>query len=125
MACILVVDDDELLRQVFANGLDQAGHYIEEAEHGGRAIEKLERRTFDLVIIDLLMPVREGIETIMEIRRRWPGVRIIAMSAGAKRMSPDGLLGLAEGLGAHEALVKPISLDVLLMSVDRVLNEAA
>ncbi|PVM87593.1 response regulator [Caulobacter radicis] len=123
MARILIVDDDELLRQVYASALDGAGHYTEEAEHGGRAIEKLERVAFDLVLIDLLMPVREGIETIMEVKRRWPSVKVIAVSAGAGRLHPGTLLDLASGLGADEALMKPASRDVLLASVARQLRE--
>ncbi len=123
MARILIVDDDELLRQVYANALDGAGHYTEEAEHGGRAIEKLERIAFDLALVDLLMPVREGIETIMEVKRRWPGVKVIAVSAGAGRLDPGTLLDLASGLGADETLMKPVSRDLLLASVARHLRE--
>lgn len=122
MARVLIVDDDEISRQVYAQMLSEAGHEVEEAEHGGKAIEKLELRAFDLALIDLLMPVREGVETIIEARRRWPALQIIAMSAGARRLTASGVLDMALGLGAQEALVKPVTRDLLTASVERLLT---
>ncbi|WP_277792781.1 response regulator [Caulobacter endophyticus] len=125
MGRVLIVDDDELSRQVYGHALSEAGHEVEEAEHGGKAIEKLEIRSFDLVLIDLLMPVREGVETIIEARQRWPTTRIIAMSAGARRLSPGGVLDMALGLGADEALIKPVPSELLTASVERLLGKDA
>lgn len=121
MARVLITDDDELVRRLYAQALDEAGHFVEEAEHGQTAISKLEGSGFDIVVMDLLMPVREGIETIIEIRRRWPHVRIIAISAGARRLEASGLLDLAEGLGAHASLLKPVTIEALLESIDKML----
>ncbi|WP_158277984.1 response regulator [Caulobacter endophyticus] len=122
MARVLIVDDDEISRQIYAHVLSDEGYEVEEAEHGGKAIAKLELRHFDLALIDLLMPVREGIETIIEARRRWPAMRIIAMSGGARRLSPGGVLDMALGLGAEDALVKPVSRELLTASVERLLG---
>lgn len=125
MGRILIVDDDELLRDLCAHLLGEAGYEVEKAEHGGQAIARLEQRPFDVVVSDLLMPVREGIETILEIRRRWPEVRVIAMSGGASRLGACGLLDLASGLGAHRTLPKAIVPELLVASVREQLSAAA
>ena len=105
--------------------LSNAGHICVEAEEGAKAVRALERSDFDVVVIDLLMPVREGVETIGEVRRRWPLVRIIAMSGGSMRLASASLLHLAAGMGAHETLAKPIDERLLMLLVERQLRLAA
>ncbi len=124
MGRVLIVDDDPLVRSLLCGFLTSAGHACVEAEEGANAVRALERSDFDVVVIDLLMPVREGVETIGEIRRRWPLVRIIAISGGSVRLPSASLLNLAAGMGAHETLAKPVDEHLLTLLVERQLRIA-
>lgn len=124
MGRVLIVDDDPLVRSLLCGFLSNAGHICIEAEEGEKAVLALERSDFDVAVIDLLMPVREGVETIREVRRRWPLVRIIAMSGGSMRLASASLLHLAAGLGAHETLNKPVDEHQLTLLVERQLRIA-
>ena len=84
-ACsILVVDDEPLLRGFVQQMLERAGHRVASAEDGRKASEQMQQQPFDLVVTDLLMPERDGIELIDELRRQYPSVRIVAMSGGGR-----------------------------------------
>ncbi len=110
---VLVVDDDPVLGSLISRGLRGVGYAVTSAEDGNKAIAALETSAFDAVVIDIIMPDREGVETIIEIRARWPKVKIIAMSGGG-RIDPDMFLNLAETLGADSVLKKPFKLPELL-----------
>jgi DNA-binding response OmpR family regulator len=88
--------------------LRSAGFEFDGAADGNEAIVKLERRPYDAVVIDMIMPDREGVETIVEIRRRWPETYIVAISGGG-RIGADGFLDLAQALGADRTLSKPFT----------------
>jgi len=122
MARVLIVDDDPLCRAIAAEALTSAGHDCEEAEDGEIALTRLRAAPVDLVVTDLLMPNKEGLETIIEIRRTWPQTRIIAMSGGSGHAGPEQLLGMAERLGANATLAKPVRAAPLLEAVRRVLQ---
>ena len=107
MALILVVDDEELLRRTLRTALERAGHEVEEAVDGGDAVRKFARRPCELVLIDIIMPEREGVETIGELRRLYPELPIIAMSGGGS-VGGELFLDLARRLGATRTLPKPI-----------------
>lgn len=112
---ILLIDDDELLREVMARCLAQAGYCVEQAANGREGIARMRANMADLVITDLVMPEMEGIETITKLHRDFPGLPVIAMSGAAKR-SPSYLM-LAKKLGAIDTLLKPFSPDELLCRV--------
>jgi CheY-like chemotaxis protein len=118
---ILVVDDEPLLREFVQQILARAGHSVTCAEDGRQASEILTRRAFDLVVTDLLMPERDGIELIDELRRQYPTVRILAMSGGG-RIGRDQYLRIARGFGAHGLLEKPFNHKQLLAAVDHALG---
>ncbi len=120
MATIMVIDDDENARSAMTRVLRTAGHNVVEAENGLRGLERLRQAPVDLVITDLLMPEMEGIETIRELRRGHPGVRIIAMSGGGMGKAAD-YLPFAGALGAQRALEKPFTAEQLLAAVQDVL----
>ena len=115
MHTILVVDDERSIRELCEMLLDGAGYEVRTAEHGAAALRLLDERAADLVVCDLVMPEKEGLETIPEIRRRWPDTRILAMSGG----SPDrpAFLSMARHLGAIHTLAKPFSPEALLAAV--------
>ena len=121
MAKILIVDDEEQLRDVLRCVLQDEGHEIVEAADGYAALEQFRQTPTELVITDIVMPDKEGLETIIDLKRTNPSVRIIAMSGGG-RNSPHDYLDMAKKLGATEVIAKPFSIDEFLMCVNRVLQ---
>jgi DNA-binding NtrC family response regulator len=117
---ILLIDDDAVFRKMVRVMLRSAGHDVHEEADGnaGVASYRLERR--DVVITDILMPEKEGLETIQELRRLDPTVQIIAMSGAGQGRS--GYLKLAVRLGARRILLKPFTLDELLDAVSDALD---
>jgi DNA-binding NarL/FixJ family response regulator len=115
---ILVVDDEALVRHTLEAGLRLAGYEVLHAGDGDEALDVLAAATVDLVVTDLAMPRREGIETIIEIRRRFPHVKVIALSG----VFGGFYLGMARQLGADAALAKPVPTDILRRTVDNVLG---
>jgi DNA-binding NtrC family response regulator len=122
MATILIADDNVDLLHVQCEVLRYAGHEVVTATTGKEALRQARSRNFDLVITDIVMPDGDGIETIVEVRRRHPGTKIIAISGGG-RISAGDYLPVAEKLGAAGTIAKPISAGQLLALVDRVLGE--
>ena len=121
MARILIVDDEEQLRDVLKSVLQEEGHEIVEAGNGYAAMEEFRKAPTELIITDIVMPDKEGLETIIDFRRTYPDVRIIAMSGGG-RNSPQDYLDMAKKLGATEVIAKPFSIDDFLSCVNRVLH---
>jgi DNA-binding response OmpR family regulator len=112
---ILLIEDDELLRSVLAAVLTQAGYVVAEAGDGKKGLELARSLRPHLVITDLVMPEKEGIETIRELRHGRPEVPIIAMSGAAAASS---YLALAGKLGARRTLLKPFKAEVLLLAIN-------
>jgi DNA-binding NtrC family response regulator len=123
MARILLVDDEAAVRELMAIVLQTEGHFILQAGDGNAALTALEANAVDLVITDLVMPGKEGIETIMDIRRRWPQLKVIAMSGGGRGSASD-YLEMASHLGARRTLEKPFESEDLVKLVSEVLAAA-
>lgn len=124
MAFILVVDDDAMLRTTLRSILERAGHEVAEAADGKLGLACYRARRPDLVLIDMIMPNREGGETIMELRAGGGDVPIIAMSGGGF----DGgalYLTIASEVGADRVLKKPIRAHDLLQAVEACLGRDA
>ena len=119
MASILLVEDDEQLRSMLRIVLDRAGHEVQEAGNGKEALEIYNRRPTDLIVTDIVMPDKEGLETILEFRRIYPDVKIIAMSGGG-RTGAHNYLQLAKKLGADYILTKPFSNQEILDGIHTV-----
>ena len=120
MARILVVDDDPTVRMIAAELLTAAGHEVCEAEDGDEALKQAAATPFDLVVLDMLMPNKDGLETIVELRRGRPRMRILAISSGG-RMDAGQLLRTALVFGADETMAKPLRSEVLNEAVSRLL----
>jgi DNA-binding NtrC family response regulator len=118
---ILVVDDDESTRRSLEILLTKAGYEVIQARNGSEALRVWRDHGGDLVILDLLMPEKGGIETIIELQAYSPGIRIIAMSGGGDAKRFD-LLGDAGMLGAMLTIRKPFSPAEMMAMVDRALN---
>lgn len=121
MAQILVIDDDELVRNTLANMLSSAGHAVAIAEDGRSGTRAAAAAAYDLILVDILMPEKEGIETIIELRRQLPAVKLIAISGGGRADQVD-FLEVAKQLGADAALRKPIPMKRLIETVDSLLR---
>ncbi len=123
MKKILVIDDEQPVRKLLRRYLSSCEFEILEAPDGAAGIETLKNNSADLVITDLIMPGREGLETIAEIRKISPGMPIIAMSGGGIRLDPETFLGVAKKMGAQIGLHKPFKKDELLRVVRSLLSE--
>lgn len=108
MARILIVDDEDALRSLLSRALQKAGYEVATAANGAAAVEQFRAQPADLVITDLVMPEKEGIETILELRQLQPGLKIIAMSGGGYMEAQD-YLQMAGKLGAMGTLSKPFT----------------
>src|SRR5688572_11256152 len=121
MASILLVDDDEQLRPMLKMVLERAGHVVNEAGNGKEALVSYSRQQAELVVTDLVMPDKEGLETIMELRRTYSDLKIIAMSGGV-RTGAHNYLALAVKFGADHVLNKPFSNQELLDAVSMLVS---
>ena len=117
MATILVIDDDAQIRRLLRQVLEREGHNVLDAGDGKEGIRFYRENEVDLIITDLIMPEKEGLETIMELRNEQPDLKIIAMSGGGK-VPAEAYLKIADTLGAQKTLIKPFAREELLKAVD-------
>lgn len=121
MQSILVIDDDKLMCLALARILASAGYSVAQAFNGDEGLQMYRSQKFDLVITDLIMPDKEGIQIIRELRKEDSQIRIIAMSAGGRGGATD-YLKWARLMGAKQCLSKPIKREDLLNAVTSVLD---
>ncbi len=121
MARILIIDDDEQLLAMLRQMLEREGYEILEASDGKEGLRRFRENPTDLIITDLIMPEKEGIETIMELRRDFPDVKIIAISGGG-RVDPWQYLSIAKSFGVQYTFAKPIERKELLNAVRELLK---
>ncbi len=121
MKKILVIDDEPQIRKMFCQMLSKKGYTIIEACDGNEGIKQYHENKPDLVITDLVMPEKEGIETIIALRKEFPEAKIIAISGGG-RNHPDAYLDFAKTLGAERTFSKPIDWPKLTEAVRELLN---
>ena len=118
---ILVIDDEPEIRKLFVQKLAGKGYEIIEACDGKEGLKLYHETRPDLVITDLIMPEKEGIETITELKREFPNVKIIAISGGGRNV-PDAYLHMAKNLGAERTFSKPIDWPELIKAVRELLK---
>lgn len=122
MAKILIIDDDDLVRETLADIVDDIGHDVVTATDGNSGIEKLGHESFDVVITDLIMPGMDGIDVLCQIKRCHTPTRVIVMSGGSS-MTALTYLDKAKSLGADGILAKPFTSSDLKNSIDATLLE--
>jgi CheY-like chemotaxis protein len=105
-ATILIADDDPLIRAVYKAALEQQGHSVLVAEDGARALAIVEHRKVDFVLLDILMPCKEGLETLIELKKGFPHLKVFVMSGGGSQKRAD-FLSVATKFGADAVLRKP------------------
>lgn len=115
----MLVEDDADSRQVMAEILAMAGHEVFEAGDGVEALSIARTQRVEVAVTDIVMPRKDGLETIEELRRSFPNVRIIALSGSVEPVGGRNRLSAAGDFGAHVVLRKPIDLVDLLEAVTR------
>jgi len=121
MARILVIDDDETMNGMTVQLLSKAGYETEGADDGGIGLKILASKPFDFVVTDIVMPEKEGIETIIAIRKENKSLPIIAISEGEK-LGPDQYLRMAQHFGADYTFQKPFDREPFLAAVRECLS---
>ena len=122
MATILVIEDDAMVRKFIVEALTNSGHHVLEADHGHAAAETVREHVVQLVITDIIMPEKDGLEVILELRQVFPSLKVIAISGGGLG-DPTSYLRSASMLGADCVLAKPFSCSELLLAVDQMLYD--
>jgi len=115
---VMVVDDEESVRDTLCENLVECGFDVFPACDGQEAVRLIDTRAVapHVVITDIIMPRQEGLETIIDLRRRYPDIRLLAISGGGRTKSAD-FLQLAARMGADAVMPKPIDIDELEKTV--------
>ena len=117
MATVLIVDDEELMRKLIGKSLLRLGYEIEEATNGIEALTCLENEPFDLIIMDLIMPGKGGIETLIEIHHMYPFIKRIAIS-GKVETQNDSIQELVKQFNVDAVFAKPFEIFDLLEKIE-------
>jgi CheY-like chemotaxis protein len=122
MYSVLLIEDDESLRELLRITLIGAGYVVFEAMNGRQGVNAFRKTPTDLVVTDLYMPERDGLEVIEALRRTHPRVKMLAISGASGTM---GYFPLAQSLGAVAVLQKPFSPSAFLNIVEQLLKSDA
>jgi CheY-like chemotaxis protein len=126
MKKILVIDDDDLVRNVITKMLEREGFKVITAVNGKEGVELFYTDPADLVITDLIMPEKDGIETILELKKAFPEIKIIAISGGGQlgpgKVGATDYLSIAKAYGASCILTKPVEMNILINAVNKTLQ---
>ena len=114
---VLIIDDDDVIRQLLRSLLEREGFVVEEAADGQEGIERHRNHPADIVITDIIMPNKDGVNTMFELLKMTPNLRIIAMSGGGWQVKEIDF-DIARRLGAH-TIEKPIQREVLLEAIQK------
>jgi YesN/AraC family two-component response regulator len=123
MARFLIIDDEKMVRSTLRKILEKNRHEVLEAHNGREGLKVFgDRKDIDIVITDIIMPEVEGIQVIMELRKRNPDQKVMAISGGGRTKNQD-YLKAATQLGANATLAKPFSVKDVLTTVQQCLAE--
>ncbi|MBF0445951.1 MAG: response regulator [Magnetococcales bacterium] len=122
MAHILAIDDDVQFLQYLVEILTEEGHYVELATDGSKGMTLLTQKPFDILITDIFMPVKDGIELLRDLKKTNIEIKIIAISGGGQNYSPDMALSVAEMLGTNKILIKPFTKIDLITIINEMLK---
>ena len=117
MPSVLIVDDEEAIRRLIRSTLEQAGYRVQEAADGKEGLSHYRQAPADLVIMDILMPDQDGLESILTLRREFPHAKIMAITGGSDMIGILNFLDVARMLGARRTLQKPFEMHQLLDAV--------
>ena len=117
MKRILVIDDDDQMRQMLKQTLERAGYEVVDAPDGEKGIALYKEKPADLIITDLIMPQKDGMETVIELKRDFPDAKIIAVSGGSRAMDPNDYLHYATQVGALHTFTKPFDCEEIIKTI--------
>jgi CheY-like chemotaxis protein len=120
LARILVIDDERSIREALKKLFERLGYEVDVAENGEVGLQLYRARRPDLVVTDMTMPVKGGLQTLAELKRDYPRAKVIAMSGGWPESALDPLM-VARDLGADRTLEKPFDIQDMLCAVAGVL----
>lgn len=120
-ARILIIDDEVQIREMLEQMLTREGYEVVNAPDGKVGMKVCREQHIDLIITDIIMPEKDGIEMILELRHDFPNLKVIAISGGG-RLGPDGYLEMAKKLGAHKTFFKPFNRKEILDAVRELLE---
>lgn len=121
MPRILIIEDDNEVREYLESVISRAGYDVASAENGKEGVDLFQGQPADLVVTDIIMPEKDGIETIMDLRRVNPELKVIAISGGG-RSEPENYLHSARLLGAHRTMKKPFTNQEMLDAIAELLG---
>ncbi len=121
MAKILIIDDDPSILTMLKRMLEKAGYEVDIASNGSEGLEKIESCPPDLLVTDIVMPEKEGLELILYLRRKNPGLKIVAISGGG-RFNYEGYLTSAKLLGADQTFQKPLVHKEFIQAISDLIN---
>lgn len=121
MARILVIDDQEHIRTLISKILSIDGHVVESAVNGKVGMKMIENNPYDIVITDIIMPDMDGLEVILELKKRSSPIPLIVTTGGAARLEIQELLTAAKHLGADRVIPKPLDFIKLKEAVNELL----
>jgi YesN/AraC family two-component response regulator len=122
MGKILIIDDEPYILLMLKKMLEKAGHEVDLASNGREGIELFKKEPVDMVITDIIMPDKEGLEIILEMKNAQPELKIIAISGGG-RISPESYLECAKHFGAARVFQKPFKQNDILSAVKELMPE--
>ena len=122
---VLVVDDEKEIRMLITRWLEHEGHHVTCAADGVEAASVSDVKEFDLIVTDVLMPERDGVQLIAEIKKTRPNARVLAMSGGGRVLDSADCLRMAQALGAHAAVMKPFKRDQFLAALTQAMGPQA
>ena len=120
MRKVLIIDDEPYILLMLKKMLEKAGYEVDLASNGQQGMELFEKDKADLVITDIIMPDKEGLEIILEMKKRRPDLKIIAISGGG-RISPESYLECATHFGASRVFQKPFKQKELVSAVNELI----
>ena len=116
MKRILVIDDEELMLTFLKDLLEAEGYEVLTATNGAEGLALFESDPVDLVITDIIMPVKDGLDTILELKKKSPDFPVIAISAGGN-IPKERYLAVASYMKNTKTLAKPFTRDELISAV--------
>lgn len=122
MPSVLIIDDEWTIRAFLREALAGAGWDVREAANGKEGLESYRKDPTDVIITDLFMGEDHGLEMILRLTQEFPKAKVIAISGGGEYEDPDYFLKIARGAGAKEILAKPVGVEALLKTVQKVLG---
>ena len=121
MAEILVIDDEDFVRERIRSTLEENGHNISEAEEGEQGMKLIKEKKFDIILLDVNMPKKGGIQTLMEISKSYSNLKIVIISGKVPHDS-DAFFKLIKQYGASDIVFKPFTKDQLIEVVNKQIN---